>query len=268
MDIKLIAFDIDGTLINSKGEVLEETRGLIKDLREKGYRVVLCTGRPFNGYWWIREGLDLMGEDDISINSTGAHIRENATGRDIAKKVLSKADIEKIASFKDDDRVNFAIWTRDIIYTNDPVNDGFLRDQYLLDMPRLKYESIDDIPQDLTRACFTADADVLDEFEKRHREELEKDYMVMRNAKNIMEILNKKAGKLEAMTYLVDYLSIDLDNVIYFGDGANDVKTLKAVGVGVAMGNGREATKEAADQVIGTNDEPSIADFLRDYLDV
>ena len=65
-----------------------------------------------------------------------------------------------------------------------------------------------------------------------------------------------------------DVHGISLDQVMYFGDGANDVKTIKAVGVGVAMGNAAKPCKEVADYVIGDNDHPSIADFARKYLDL
>lgn len=264
--ISLVSFDIDGTLINSKGEVLDETKKLIRDLKDKGYLVVLSTGRPFNGHWWIREELGLMEDDDLSITATGAHIRRNSTGESIYKRLLTEEDIRKIGSFKDDKRINFSIHTRDIIYLNEEPNQGFIEDQYLVRLPRLKYGSISDIGHDLTRVCFSGDKNILDDFEKRHKSVLSKDYKYMRNDKNVIEILNKEAGKYEAMAELVKFLGLDLENVMYFGDGANDAKVIKNVGVGVAMENARKQTKESAAYVIGSNDRPSIADFARDYL--
>ena len=71
-DIKLIAFDIDGTIITKDGKVLEETKKIITDLKARGIKIVLCTGRNFNGFYWIREGLGLMDFDDYSITCTGA----------------------------------------------------------------------------------------------------------------------------------------------------------------------------------------------------
>lgn len=90
----------------------------------------------------------------------------------------------------------------------------------------------------------------------------------MRNAPFISEILNPLAGKSEALRDLSELTGINLDNMMYFGDGLNDLKSVELVGVGVAMGNGAGPTKKAADFVIGTNDEPAIADFIRKYLDI
>ena len=268
-DIKLISFDIDGTLINSKGELLAETKKLIEDLKKADYRMAFCTGRPFNAYWWIREELDLMGDDDLSINSTGAHIRKNSTGKALVNKVLAKADYEYLKSILDDDRVQIYVQTRDIMYTNyDKPNKAFLFDQKLVRMPRLKFDDFDQIDHMISKICFAGEPSVLDEFDQRHKSTLEEKYKYMRNATNVIEILKKGAGKSEGMKDLVDILGISLDNVMYFGDGNNDVNTIKSVGVGVAMGNAREACKDVADFVIGNNNEPSIANFVRKYLNL
>lgn len=176
-------------------------------------------------------------------------------------------DMEKIYSRWDDKNIDFVIHTRDILYNNsENPRKEFLKDQALMRMPWLKYESFADI-EELGRACFESDIETLDEFEKRHKADFEEDYRYMRNDINIIEILNKDAGKSETLKDLAKILDIDMENVMYFGDGANDVKSIKASGVGVAMGNGRTAAKEAADFVIGSNDEASIANFLKEYFD-
>lgn len=268
-DIKLIAFDIDGTLINSKGEVLDETKALIKKLKEMGIKIILCTGRTFNGHWWIREGLDLMNDDDLSIVSTGAFIRQNATGRALVNKSITKDDVAFIFDQIDDPRLQMSIHTRDIIFINeDEPNEAFLKDKGLVRMPRLKYDSLDDIPHEIARVCLSASPEILKDFEDEHRADIEKRFKYMRNAPFISEILNPKAGKSEALRDLADITDIGLDNMMYFGDGLNDLKSVGLVGVGVAMGNGAEPTRKASDYVIGTNDEPAIADFVRKYLDL
>lgn len=266
-DIKLIAFDIDGTIITKDGRVLEETKKIITDLKARGIKIVLCTGRNFNGFYWIREGLGLMDFDDYSITCTGAFVRQNATGKAIIKKTLSPEDVEKIAAKLDNDKIDLTIHTRDILYNKAKTpNKHFRYEQGLMKMPWLRYESLDDIHDDLARVSFDSDFDTLNDFEDRHKEDFKNAYMYMRNEKTIIEILNKSAGKSETLSELADLFGIKMEEIMYFGDGANDLKSIKAVGVGVAMGNARTMTKEAADYVIGSNDEPSIANFLKDYF--
>lgn len=266
-DIKLIAFDIDGTLITGDLKVLEETKEIIKNLKEKGLKIVLCTGRTFNGFYWIREELGLMDFDDYSITCTGAFIRQNATGKALIKKTLTAEEAEEISSKLDDGRIDVTIHTRDILYNKAKhPNKHFLSDQKKVRMPWLRYENTKDIQLGLARVCFEGDIKVLDDFEARHKDDFKKSFKYMRNERNIIEVLNKDAGKSEALKDLAKMLDIEMDEIMYFGDGANDVKSLEAVGVGVAMGNGREITKKAADFVIGTNDTPAIAEFLKDYF--
>ena len=265
--IKLIAFDIDGTLITKDGRVLKENKKIIKDLKERGIKIVLCTGRNFSGFYWIRQELDLMGYEDYSITCTGAFIRQNATGKALLKKVLSMEDMREIEAKLDDTDIQFAIHTRDILYNKyENPNQAFLNDQKLVRMPWLKYESIDDINVDLPRACFIGEKEKIDDFEKRHKDDFINDYKYMRNEKTIIEILHKDAGKSETLRDLAEMLDLDMSEIMYFGDGANDLKSIEAVGVGVAMGNAREITKEAADYVVGDNDTPAIAEFLKEYF--
>lgn len=267
-EIKLIAFDIDGTIITKDGRVLEETKNIIKDLKQRGIEIVICTGRSFNGFYWIREELGLMDFDDYSIASTGAFIRQNATGKALIKKTLTKDQAKEIASMHDDDKIDVTIHTRDILYNKAKhPNKHFLRDQAIVRMPWLRFESIDDIKDDLARVCFEGDIETLDGFEKRHKDHLNKSYKYMRNDPTIIEVLNKEAGKSETLAELAHMLDIKMDEIMYFGDGANDVKSLRAVGVGVAMGNASDSTKKAADFVIGINDTPAIAEFLKEYFD-
>lgn len=267
-DIKLIAFDIDGTIITEDGRVLEETKEIIKDLKAKGIEIVLCTGRAFNGFYWIREKLGLVDYDDYSITCTGAFIRQNATGKAFIKKTLTEKEAEDIISKLDDDKIDATIHTRDILYNKAKYpNKYFLEDQKKMRMPWLRYDSLDDIHDDIARVCFESDVKTLDKFDDRHKAYFKENYKYMRNDKNIIEVLNKDAGKSEALIELLEKLDIKLDEAMYFGDGENDVKSLRAVGVGVAMGNAEEITKEASDYVIGDNNEPSIAKFLKEYFD-
>lgn len=267
-DIKLITFDVDGTIISDDQKVLEENKEIIKKLKARGVKIVLCTGRSFNGFHRVRQDLGLTGFDDYSISCTGAFIRQNATGKALIKKVLTKKEAEKIIARLDDDRIDVTIHTRDILYNQakNP-NDHFLKDQTKMGMPWLRYENLSDIDTDLARVCFEGDIKVLDEFEKRHKEEIKKDYKYMRNDRNILEVLNKDAGKSEALRDLSHILDLDMDEIMYFGDGVNDIKSMEAVGVAVAMENAREITKEAADYIIGDNNSPSIAEFLKEYFD-
>ena len=72
--IKLIALDLDGTLLTGEKKITEENKKAIKLAKENGIKVVLCTGRPIVSIVHLLEELDLMGEDDYAINFNGGLI--------------------------------------------------------------------------------------------------------------------------------------------------------------------------------------------------
>lgn len=268
-NIKLIVTDLDGTLVDSSSKVILENKIVLKAFHDKGIKIAIATGRPFNAFWWIRQELGLESFDDYSICNTGAFVRCNADGKKIVDNSLTVEDFYKISSYLGDYDLQFALFSKDVLYNNAEVlNDGFLKDQSILLMPRQKYKTFEEIPSDIGRAAFLGDKDVLDSFYKDKKSEIEKDYMTMRNEDYALEVLKKTSGKEKSLKALCDYLGISTDEVMYFGDGANDKAAIELAGIGVAMGNASCDTKSVADYVGKTNDEAGLAKFLQEYFDI
>ena len=78
--IKLIALDLDGTLLTGEKKITEENRKAIKLAKENGIKVVLCTGRPIVSIVHLLEELDLMGDDDYAVNFNGGLIQKTKYG--------------------------------------------------------------------------------------------------------------------------------------------------------------------------------------------
>lgn len=268
-NIKLIVTDLDGTLVDSSSKVILENKIVLKTLHDRGIKIGIATGRPFNAFWWIRQELGLESFDDYSICNTGAFVRCNADGKKIVDNSLTVEDFYKISSYLGDYDLQFALFSKDVLYNNAEVlNDGFLKDQSILLMPRQKYKTFEEIPCDIGRVAFMGDKDVLDSFYQDKKSEIEKDYMTMRNEDYALEVLKQSSGKEKALKALCDYLGIGADEVMYFGDGANDKAAIELSGIGVAMGNASDETKSVADYVGKTNDEAGLAKFLQEYFDL
>ena len=78
--IKLVALDLDGTLLTGEKKITEENKKAIKLAKEQGVKVVLCTGRPIVSIVHLLEELDLMGDDDYAINFNGGLIQKTKHG--------------------------------------------------------------------------------------------------------------------------------------------------------------------------------------------
>lgn len=268
-DIKMIVFDLDGTLLNDKKEILDQTVEVIEKLKKNGIRIVLNSGRTFNGMWKMRQKLNLMSFDDYSICGTGAFVRRNADGKALIENPLAKADYEFLEEMIRGYNLQLSIHTMNILYLNDEVpNEAFIVDQNQVSMPWFKFEKFEDIEDSISRIALNGDKEVLDDFYEKNKAKLQKDYKIMRNEIHLLEILNKNAGKSESLKKLCQILKLDRENIMYFGDGMNDIKSLEFAGCGVAMGSGRQEAKKAADYIIGSNEQASIANFLKEYFNL
>ncbi|MCB4986716.1 HAD-IIB family hydrolase, partial [Streptococcus mutans] len=92
MSIKLVAVDIDGTLLNSKREVTPEVYTAIQDAKKAGVKVVIATGRPIAGVTDLLEKLNLKDQGDYVITFNGALVQDTATGEDLIKETLTYDD--------------------------------------------------------------------------------------------------------------------------------------------------------------------------------
>ena len=92
MSIKLIAVDIDGTLVNSQKEITPEVFSAIQDAKQAGVKVVIATGRPIAGVAKLLDDLQLRDEGDYVVTFNGALVQETATGHEIISESLTYED--------------------------------------------------------------------------------------------------------------------------------------------------------------------------------
>lgn len=261
-NIKLVAIDLDGTLLNSDKKVSRKNFEIIKNLREKGIFVVIATGRPLGGFSWILDYLDLNSDDDYSITNTGSLIIKNKDKSDVSKKILSMADYLKLKKIIND-KLQIGIYNKYNLYSNsEKVNKHFLFESEILKMP---IEKIDekDVSQRVDRITITGNKDAVDEFEKNYNEKLLKTYQTVRNVPEVFEVLHKEADKGQALKRLCEILNVDLKSTLAIGDSNNDKTMLNMAGFCATCSNGRESVKEMVDIVSNySNDEDGVCDIL------
>lgn len=261
-NIKLVAIDLDGTLLNSDKKVSRKNFEIIKKLRAKGIFVVIATGRPLGGFSWILDDLELNSDDDYSITNTGSLIIKNKDKSDVSKKILSMGDylnLKKIIN----DKLQIGIYNKYNLYSNsEKVNKYFLFESEILKMP---IEKIDekDMSQRVDSITITGNKDAVDEFEKNYNEILLKTYQTVRNVPEVFEVLHKEADKGQALKRLCEILNVDLKSTLAIGDSNNDKTMINMAGVSATCGNGRERVKEMVDIVSNySNDEDGVCDIL------
>lgn len=261
---KIIAVDLDGTLLNSNKKCSPDTRSYLKSLKQQGYIIVIATGRILNSAKGAIEEGDFV---NYIISDAGATIYNNDTGKIEKRSTINKEYIEKILSMFDNNWEKMAICNHDYynIYTME--NYSYQKyDKKIEDKEKFLQECNNITHMNISLKDFSKIQPLKKEISKMVPE---LNFTIMQDSfsdRQWVEIFNKGVSKYDAIKEIARIEKISNNDIICFGDGLNDVDMIKRSGVGVAMGNALPQVKESADFVTLSNDENGVEFFLEGYL--
>lgn len=243
MDIKLIALDMDGTLVNHEGEVSPENEQAIKRAKEKGIHVVLSTGRSL---FTCRDISDELGRSSYLVTVNGGEIYDHEYN--LVDRIPLDIDLVKqLWVLKEEHDVYFWSSTSQGLFNS--------RKPFDLDIESYNWLKFGfDIQDDDVRKV------MMDELVKN--EALE----ITNSSPTNIEINPAGVNKAAALVKVCKWLDLSMDQVMAVGDSMNDIAMIREAGFGVAMGNAQEAVKEAADWVTGINTEHGVAQAIDKVL--
>lgn len=268
MSIRLIAIDVDDTLLNSKGEILPSTISAIKEAVSQGIKIVLCTGRPLVGISHFLQQLGLFGDDQYVITYNGAVI-ETIAGRVIAKHLVDNDHYRQMTKFGQQHKIPFNVLDEDgTIYTADLDVNAITVVQAWENSAGILIRKPDELPADfqITKGLFVGNEKLLDAIEPLVKENFSQDLYVVRAARNFLELMHPGVNKGQALKDLATNLKFDAHEVMALGDEGNDIAMFDYAGTAISMGNGSDLAKKHADFVTGTNDEDRLADAIKKYV--
>ncbi len=266
--VGLIALDLDGTLLDSRKCLSERNRKALTECARRGIHIVPTTGRAADGI--VPEVRSLPGVRYV-ITTNGGIVADLKTGQSLKRCTLTN---EKTL------RILRTVEKYHAMY--DPYIDGRGKTESKF-FDHMEEYGLDSIIQAMVRATRDVVPDIIRYVEEcgrdvekvnvfvadlKDREPLRKELsaipglIISSSLYNNLEINEEGATKGAALLWLADYLGVDRNAVMAFGDGDNDISMLKAAGIGIAMANGGEAAKAAADQITLTNDEDGVADAI------
>jgi Cof subfamily protein (haloacid dehalogenase superfamily) len=255
--VKLIATDLDGTLLDSTGKIPEGNLETLKKAIAGGIATTICTGRMF------RSAMLFAGQLGIKIPLicyNGAVLR-HPDGKMIWHLTLGMEMTRELLTICLDRRVHVQSYVEDELYVRDAEADVF--QDYIKHfgvMGKIVGDDIFNPPANPTKLlAMTEDAEEAIEVMKELKERFGDALYVTRSNANFVEMMNPKANKAGALRRLADELGVAMSDVLAMGDGDNDVEMLASAGIGIAMGNGEERVKSAADHVAPTNDEAGVS---------
>ena len=259
--IKLVAIDMDGTLLNSKKELLEETKQYFKDFHKKETEtlLVLCTGRPETGIRPYLKDLGYLEENHYIISQNGANIYESQTGKRVMDEFVDSAAIQKWIELGKKHGISVMGAGVDYYYSFDEDPTEWMEFDVKLVSGKLKrIPTKESLNTDFYKILLMGDEEQLNEFETFIPQEWRDEFYVVRSQKYLVEVLTKGVNKAFGLEKLAQKLNILPSEIAAIGDAANDVEMLEYAGLAIAMGNASEEVKAISDIVTDTNENNGV----------
>lgn len=263
--IKVIALDLDNTLLNSNKEISKRNEQVLRKLHEQGIHVVLCTGRPINAIWPLVEQLGLTEPEDYTIIFNGGLVINNVSKKHLFELGMTRNDLQPLLNFVKSHQIPLDILDYDRVYE-------------LSDQPRSIYKTVlkniefldtdsKNLPDTTySKAVMAIPAEKLSPIIEQLPAELKQKYHAVQSQPMIMEFLPPKVNKSVGLQALLKHFGLDFSNLMTFGDADNDLEMIEAAEQGIVMANGLPEVKKVATAITDSNEEDGVATYCERYF--
>lgn len=286
---KLVAIDLDGTMLNSYGMITERTKEAIKNTIEKGIDVIIASGRPIDSIKTIAKEIN---SKNYFIAGNGAIIYDIKEDKIIYDKYLKKEKVLEIIKKCEENSITYNVYTdKTILVTELKYNSLYYHKENLkkeenkktnINIVQNMYEYVKNMDQDkfLKMTICDENKNVFNSIIRKIKnigeiEVLEVSHMSRKIIKQgtqeipieyyYTEITSKNVDKWNAINYLIEKLNIKKEEVIAIGDNINDKEMIQEAGLGVAMDGSTPVITEIADVVTDSNNNDGVAKVLEKY---
>ncbi len=247
MKRRAIITDLDRTLLHTDKTISEETVSVFQKCHEEGILLMAATARPQRAILDYHEKLKF---DAMTVmNGAGVILPEKEPLGYPIKKESVKAMLERLCELSD---ITLSLECGDEVYAN-------------VEIPEWNAKVFTDFPNLPTQGpvykilVSRENENIAPMVEKLLTEDT---YCTVAND-NLVQIMNRKATKWNGILMMLEACGISPEDTVYFGDDNDDIEPLKNCGVGVAVANAIEKVKEAADEVVESNDEDGVAKWIK-----
>ncbi|EHI74884.1 cof family protein [Streptococcus criceti] len=267
MSIKLVAIDIDGTLVNSKRKITPEVYQAIQEAKAAGVKIVITTGRPIAGVQELLNELNLNEPDNYVITFNGALVQETATGQEVIKDALSYEDYLDIEYLATRLGIHSHAITKDGIYTsNRNIGNYTVHEATLVSMPIFYRTPEENRDKEFVKTMYIDEPEILDQAIAKIPQEFYDRFTIVKSRPFYLEVLNKTSNKGTAVLHLAEKLGISVEETMAIGDEENDRAMLEVVGHPIVMENGNPELKKIAQHITKSNDESGVAYAIRKWV--
>lgn len=265
--IKMIVMDLDGTLLNNERKVSKKSRDYLKKLKDMGYIIVVASGRIYESINYAIDNFECV---NYVITDTGASCYDTCDGHTIFNNPIELDTVKKFQNFYNDNCIFIDVCDKHTIYKYSDIDENY----YFIDTTK-DWDYIFNNCKEVSHISISmkTNEQVMELYNKLQEKDIsELDINIMQDSfddRKWIEIVKKGCTKYKAIADLANYLNINNDEIIAFGDGLNDIDMLKKCGTGVALSNALPIVKEISNFVtVYDHNHDGVTEFLKEYLNV
>lgn len=267
--IKLVVADMDGTILQPDLSMSPRTIRAIHALQERGVLFAFATGRPDQ---LMKEYVDTIGLKGPIISSNGSVIGNPFQDDRVMEIGVDNEAVQQAITYLEAHNIVYLIYTKSGILckANDRSRFFEARNRTLAPHQRSLF-LYDDHPATLLTDQVVNKILIVEKDPTIYQTTLQwmkqlNQVSIIQSQSQFIDINPVGVNKGKALRQLAEYYTIQVDEVVAFGDHYNDVEMMKVAGIGVAMGNAVDEVKQAADQITSANDEDGVAHWIEEHL--
>lgn len=262
--IKLVAIDLDGTLLDNDRQISLRTKEAIRNVRHRGVEVTLATGRMF---YSARPYADDLGLNLPLVTYQGALVKVSGTGEVLYEKSVDADLAQEVVNLAKDRGLAINFYADDYVLVDrlNPFNEEYARRfnarfREVGDLRKLSHVS------PLKLLIIDYDEESLNKLEVECHRIFGDSLHITKSMPEYLEFLHPQATKARGIEAVARHMGIAPGEVMAIGDSWNDLEMLEWAGLAVVMGNARQAIKEKADYVTCSNEDNGVAEALEKLL--
>ncbi len=267
MKYRLIAVDIDGTLVKCGGKSLNEnTKNTLIEAQKQGIKLVVASGRPIKGMTEILKELKIADYNGYAIVFNGARTYDLKSKKIVFENSLDVDSIRGIFEFAKENGFNCATYNEECFFIADP-EEKYLKFIGTIEGHRIEKRDFFADPVDfgVPKILLSGEPCDLEKAEIKAKEKLGDKVNIFRSEPFILEFLPLNTDKGSALKELIKNLDVKKEEIIAFGDSYNDRTMINLVGLGIAMENAPEIVKKEADFVTLNVEDDGVAYAVKKF---
>jgi len=255
---KLVATDLDGTIVRSDGTISDRTRAALAAVEEAGAILVLVTGRPPR---WMPPIVAATGHRGLAICANGALVYDLHTEQVVQHQLMSAEDVAHVveALRRDVPGISFAVERHDTGFAHEPS----YRPRWDSSDPKVVEPIEELVAAGVAKLLARHEGMGPDELlATAHRSVGSRGTLTHSSSDGLLEISAVGVSKASGLAALAEEHGIAASEVVAFGDMPNDLPMLSWAGLGVAVANAHPEVLAVADEVTASNDDDGVAQVL------